>query len=134
MERLTDKNPCNSCNADRQIGNPNRWQCECSRCSKLPTWKNECIKKLKEYENAEEQGLLLKLQCKIGDEAYEIHPLTGKITTRKITNISIYNAPDLTIFYISGNYLILDENIGKTVFLKRDEAEEALRKMKESEE
>ena len=29
--------------------------------------------KLKEYEDLEEQGLLLKLQCKVGDEVYRIN-------------------------------------------------------------
>lgn len=50
MERLSDKNPCNTCTIDRQIGNPYRWQCECDRCQKPDNWKDECIEKLKQYE------------------------------------------------------------------------------------
>ena len=73
-ERLSDKNPCNSCKVDRQIGNPNRWQCECSRCDKPNDWKNDCIKKLAEYETAEEEGRLVVLPCKIGDMVYVIAP------------------------------------------------------------
>lgn len=60
MEKLSDKNPCNNCNVDRQIGNPYRWQCECDSCMKPSRWKDECVKKLKEYEDLEEQGKLLK--------------------------------------------------------------------------
>lgn len=35
-------------------------------------WNNEALKKLKAYEDAEEQGLLKRLPCKIGDIVYEI--------------------------------------------------------------
>ena len=73
-ERLSDKNPCNSCKVDRQIGNPNRWECECSRCDNPNDWKNDCIKKLAEYETAEEEGRLVVLPCKVGDMVYVIAP------------------------------------------------------------
>ena len=69
-ERLSDKNPCNSCKVDRQIGNPNRWECECSRCDKPNDWKNDCIKKLAEYETAEDEGRLVALPC---DTVYFIY-------------------------------------------------------------
>ena len=69
-ERLSDKNPCNSCKVDRQIGNPSRWECECSRCDKPNDWKNECVKKLAEYETAEEEGRLLFLPCNPGITLY----------------------------------------------------------------
>ena len=73
-ERLSNKNPCSSCKVDRQIGNPNRWECECDRCNKHYEWKNDCIKKLAEYENAEEEGKLVVLPCKVGDTVYVIAP------------------------------------------------------------
>lgn len=73
-ERLLNKNPCNDCRIDRQIGNPNRWECECDRCSKPYEWKNDCIKKLAEYETAEEEGRLVVLPCKVGDMVYVIAP------------------------------------------------------------
>ena len=62
-ERLSNKNPCNDCKVDRQIGNPNRWECECSMCDKPNDWKNECVKKLAEYETAEDEGRLVVLSC-----------------------------------------------------------------------
>ena len=73
-ERLSNKNPCNACKVDRQIGNPNRWQCECDRCDKPNDWKSECVKKLAEYETAEEEGRLVVLPCKVGDVVYVIAP------------------------------------------------------------
>lgn len=70
MDRISDKNPCSTCTADRQIGNPYRHQCECDRCLKPDRWKDECLKKLSEYEGLEKQGKLLKLPCAVGDTVY----------------------------------------------------------------
>ena len=87
-------------------------------------------KKLCEYEDAEEQGLLLRLPCKVGDVIYEIHSLTGKITPRKIKSIVVCNCPDLTIMYKSGyDYSNVQEDLGKTVFLTQAEAEQKLKEM-----
>lgn len=51
MNKLSDKNPCDTCTVDRQIGNPYRWQCECDRCQKPYEWKKECVNRLSEYES-----------------------------------------------------------------------------------
>ena len=86
--------------------------------------------KLCEYEDAEEQGLLLRLPCKVGDVIYEIHPLTNKITPRKIKSIVVCNCPDLTIMYKSGyDYSNVQDDFGKTVFLTKAEAEQKLKEM-----
>ncbi len=89
-ERLSNKNPCNDCKVDRQIGNPNRWQCECDRCDKPNDWKNDCVKKLAEYEAAEEDGLLKVLPCKVGDTLFVITPDSPiGIETTKCIRLSI---------------------------------------------
>ena len=86
--------------------------------------------KLKDIEDLEEQGLLLRLPCKVGDVIYEIHPLTGKITPRKIKSIVVCNCPDLTIMYKSGyDYSNVQDDFGKTVFLTEAEAEQKLKEM-----
>ena len=91
------------------------------------------LSRLAEYEDAEEQGLLLRLPCKVGNVIYEIHPLTNKITPRKIKSIVVCNCPDLTIMYKSGyDYSNVQDDFGKTVFLTQEEAEQKL-KEKESE-
>lgn len=68
--------------------------------------------KIKEYESLEEQNRLLKLPCKIGHRVYMIYQFCGEgaweIEEHKI------RLEDL-------------ENIGKTVFLTREEAEAALK-------
>lgn len=85
--------------------------------------------RLKEYEDLEETRLLLRLPCKVGDTVYEIHPLTGFFTPRIITGILICNSPNLTIFLESGNYTMLSDKIGKTIFLTQLEAEQKLKEM-----
>lgn len=90
----------------------------------------ELRERLKEYEDLEEQGLVLWLPCKVGDIIYEIHPLTGKITERKINSIVVCNCPDLTIMYKSGyDYSNVQDDFDKTVFLTRAEAEQKLKEM-----
>ena len=87
-------------------------------------------KKCDEYARAEEQGLLLRLSCKVGDIVYEIHPSTGKITERKIKSIVVCNCPDLTIMYKSRyDYSNVQDDFGKTVFLTQVEAEQKLKEM-----
>ena len=136
-EPLSNKNPCNDCKVDRQIGNPNRWECECDRCSKPYEWKNDCVKKLAEYETAEEEGRLVVLPCKPWDKVYQLFvtdvidkKLIYKIFQAKVTKITINRFR--TIF----SFETLDENkyksdltmksFGETVFLTREEAEKAL--------
>lgn len=88
--------------------------------------------KLGEYEDAEEQGVLLKLPCKVGSELYVIRKLCDGKQTRVIENV-IANSFDLRAlqsFVITSNGHRLNfSNFGKTVFLTREEAEKALADM-----
>lgn len=101
----------------------------------------KCCNKLAEYEDLEEQGLLLRLPCKVGDTIYVIENSISKM--RRI--ISDYEV----VFYsldFSKNYIycthhygeeesesrtILIEEIGKTAFLTLAEAESKLKEMEE---
>lgn len=144
-ERLSNKNPCNACKVDCQIGNPNRWECECSRCDNPNDWKNDCVKKLAEYENAEEDGRLVVLPCKVGDYIWDID--FGRPCAYEVTGFSIGNLND---DYCDDEVMIFDEvityysnsngsvtgnfaasEIGKSIFLTRKEAEKALKEMEE---
>ena len=71
----------------------------------------EVIYKLAEYEDLEEQGLLLKLPCKVGDTVYCI-----------MTGLSYKNP---SIFKMKFDYELM-KHFGKRVFLTREEAEAAL--------
>ena len=71
----------------------------------------EYLRKLKDYEDLEEQGRLLKLPCKIGDDVYYI--------------LGIPNETPCTIDKCT--FKLSDINkIGKTLFLTREEAEAEL--------
>ena len=137
-ERLSNKNPCNACKVDRQIGNPNRWEYECDSCDKPIDWKNDCVNKLAEYENAEDEGRLVVLPCKVGQCVYTNHSkIRGHFKKDKRTHLA-----RIVFIGLNGEYsffnVILDElkmikfefnEIGKTVFLTREEAEKALKEM-----
>ncbi len=103
---------------------------ECKNPKKAIVLTNEDADRWSEYKSAEEQGLLLRLPCKVGDIIYEVHLLTGKITERKINSIVVCNCPDLTIMYKSGyDYSNVQDDFGKTVFLTQEEAEQKLKEM-----
>ena len=126
-ERLSNKNPCNDCRIDRQIGNPNRWECECDRCEKPNDWKNECVKKLAEYETAEEEGRLVVLPCKVGSTVYRI------LYTLAFGEIGDKAEKHYFIRETSFEYGMIDD-LNETVFLTREEAEKALKEMEENHE
>ena len=100
----------------------------------------DMINKLAELEVLEEQGLLVRLPCKVGDTVWDID--TGYQEPYKITAFS-YGCHDLvgfgcdddiTFYYTScrrqtaGAFLLSE--IGKTVFLTCEEAEKKLEEMK----
>ena len=90
---------------------------------------NNCLHKLADYEDAEEQGLLLKLPCKVGDTVYSV--TRDFISEYTICSIEMYKEG----FFFNwkcekGIYINLrgftNFDIGKTVFLTKEEAEQAL--------
>lgn len=84
-------------------------------------------KKCDEYARAEEQGLLLRLPCKVGDRLYRIDFL-GFIISDTVHSIHILQ----NTAYLEMNYWDKDislSEVGKTVFLTREEAEQKLKEM-----
>lgn len=87
--------------------------------------------KLGKYEDLEEQGLLLRLPCKVGDTVYSIAN-DGKIYPVKATReVRIVNGV-LHIICESCRYsdLVSYDDIGKTVFLTKSEAEAKLKELR----
>lgn len=81
--------------------------------------------KLADYEDAEEQGLLLRLPCKAGDTVYDVY--CGKIYTRIARGILLRNEK---IWIQDGNGS--DIGVwGGTVFATESEAQETLERMVE---
>lgn len=92
-------------------------------------WENcktidDVIDKLAEYEDLEEQGLLLRLPCKVGDTVYIIYSdkETSFIEEPIVKDVSTHR-----IWIESRCYDYLD--IGKTIFLTQAEAEQKLKEM-----
>lgn len=97
----------------------------------------EAIDKLSEYETAEEEGRLVVLPYKLNETAYLLldkRDFTEKIIKCRIREISI-GFYGMKLSLISEDSMIghlkwHDVNeIGKTVFLTREEAEKALKEM-----
>lgn len=96
----------------------------CNRCDRLI----EAISQLKEYKDAEEQGLLMRLPCKAGNMAYETRTAFSYLPApQEKTIVSFILERDGSIVICcKDGYKIRDCKIGKSVFLTRQEAEKAL--------
>ena len=90
--------------------------------------------KLKEYEDLEEQGLLLRLPCKVGSTLYQ--PISNRINEYKVIGLCF----DITrneFMYEVAYQIGLEwykttcdfDCIGKTVFLTKSESEQKLKEM-----
>ena len=96
-------------------------------------YEENIVEKLAEYEDAEEQGLLFRLSCKIGDTIWYVdnddddYPIKLEIDTISIDdnkNIWYYANDD-----VYGKFGFIDSDFGKTVFLTKSEAEQKLKEM-----
>ena len=96
------------------------------------------LEELKEYKHLEEQGLLLKLPVSLGQEVYRVNNIIIPMTVTEISySLSFRNKPRLMIQteekeYRGHNYFRV-ENIGKTVFLTKEEAEQELKRLEGAE-
>lgn len=146
MERLTLEN---AINRSRKLAERHRWN---SENTKLETsdenanevYKNTCIQyanqeeqyakwfeELKSYRELEEQGLLVRLPCKVGDDLYCI--VNGKVKKLKVHSFGIpdFEITDIEFKYVDGFKIVrFVGEVGKTVFLTREEAEKKLEEMK----
>ena len=96
--------------------------------------------KLKYYEDAEEQGLLLRLPCKVGDKIFLDFAGFGKDIdefTVKDFHLDCFEDGETILFCdyesndstLSGQIDVME--FGKSVFLTREEAEAKLKEMEE---
>jgi hypothetical protein len=104
----------------------------------LSDFASKIITKLADYEDLEEQGLLVKLPCKVGDTLYKIrYKYSSKsIVELKVIEITISRVDNVDVIQIVCNDTLFPQNshytleeIGKYVFLTREDAEQALVKM-----
>ena len=141
VEQLSDKCPCDKCTKDRK--------CELSQeaCEEYLKREDDCIKKLAEYETAEDEGRLVVLPCSVGDTVWvTTHPFNvfDDFDFYKEAQDEIYESyiSSITFYENSNQYRIhaketgqfikayfMESYFGKTVFLTREEAEKALKEM-----
>ena len=108
----------------------------CVKCAEEHEQLAEWLEELKSYKVLEEQGLLVRLPCKVGDTVYV--PTRNFISELRITMASINSRGKLYFSWVldddRGIYPNLDGfsgyEIGKTVFLTREETEKKLEEMK----
>jgi hypothetical protein len=109
---------------------------DCSKCGL-----EKALEKLADYEDLEEQGLLVKLPCKVGDMVWDNdfgYPESYEIKAFSYGYCDSYVEPDIEdeiIFYyenytgsITGAFPMSE--IGKTIFFTREEAVKKLEEMK----
>ena len=104
---------------------------------------DECAKKLKEYDDLEQQGLLVRIPCKIGDTVYCIYKRYTKCSenNQEFDEYFCQGCERLECdshkeYYVQSQKvysfdLIISNlnNFGKTIFLTQYEAEEKLKQL-----
>lgn len=101
----------------------------------------KCCNKLAEYEDLEEQGLLLRLPCKVGDTVYVIHYIDRRyvICSHVISKFVImpYRFPRVQIYFEKENGFITSDfegQVNENLFFTKEEAEAKLKEMEGSHE
>lgn len=127
MERLTERNPLW---IDDEL-----WERACEPdCEEI----DAVYRKLKDYEDAEEQGLLLRLPCKVGDTLYRVNKGAKEpVIMMRVIQLYIKQIhKDRTVMRIDaindtdmGESCYLPCDIGERIFLTREEAEAKLKEM-----
>lgn len=111
----------------------------CLKCAEEHEQLVDWLEQLKEYQQLEEQGRLIKLPCKVGDTVWDID--FGFPTPCYISAFSLGECEDYIydpisgkeiVFYHSGRFTgsFLMSEIGKTVFLTKSEAESKLKELR----
>lgn len=79
----------------------------------LSAYDGEPIDRLAEYEDAEEQGLIVRLPCKVGDKLLYVNPYLDEPRIEEyrveIFEICIYNR--LRIWVTETSFFMIDENV-----------------------
>ena len=104
----------------------------CSECANQHNQLAEWLEELKSYKEAEEHGLLVRLPCKVGEKLWCI--VDSAIRELRVHHFDMpaFGTTDIVFRYADGFKLerFVGE-IGKTVFLTREEAEKKLEEMNE---
>lgn len=111
----------------------------CIKCAEEHEQLAEWLEKLKSYKDLEEQGLLVRLPCKVGTEVFCYFPGDSHYTKCQIKKIEICPSIFGNICYFAESVgkrgcccRYFDNEFGKFLFLTREEAEKKLEEMKKN--
>lgn len=103
----------------------------CSECANQHNQLSEWLEELKSFKEAEKQGLLVRLPCKVGEKLWCIVNSTIRDLRVHHFDMPAFGTTDIVFRYADGFKLeCFVGEIGKTVFLTREEAENKLEEMK----
>jgi hypothetical protein len=105
-------------------------ECDCLNCKTCYSW--ELCEALYNAGYRKQSENVIELPCKVGDKVYRTsgNYCGERIFEGVVGQISIYNNGEIR-FWMYGHPLgFACDDIGKTVFLNKEEAENALAKMK----
>lgn len=146
IEHTKEKAREHRCHADFfESDNPMRTTC--TKSAEDCEWLAGCLTKFKDYQQLEEQGRLVKLLCKIGDDVWFVpsytnyklnilnnHSKENKIFHQKVARITFssngwYLECDKDLEYAT-DHILLDKMYKETWFLTQEEAEAKLRELR----
>lgn len=106
----------------------NYMKANCIKCAEEHEQLAEWLEELKSYKEAEKQGLLVRLPCKLNGTLYSVNYSNKTIAENTIIKISI-NDHVKRFYCIDDNLrerIFFSRRIGENVFLTREEAEKKL--------
>lgn len=126
MNRLTKRTTCGTAN----LAYPESCYFKSGAKDQIAVsaYRQQAIDRLAEYEDMEEQGLLVRLPCKIGATVYRFQRYFNDATLKSEIKIKpcVVESVSTKCIITTDHMVMLFSNFGKTVFLTREEAERAL--------
>lgn len=104
----------------------NYMKANCIKCAEEHEQLAEWLEELKSYKDLDEQGLLVRLPCKVGDTMYDIVGKPLRIVEHKVDAFHI----DKKGFHLQIINGVLEKKQEAKVYFSREEAEKKLEKMK----
>lgn len=104
----------------------NYMKANCIKCAEEHEQLAEWLEELKSYKEAEEQGLLVRLPCKVGDTMYDIVGKPLRIVEHKVDAFHI----DKKGFHLQIINGVLEKKQEAKVYFSREEAEKKLEERK----
>lgn len=104
----------------------NYMKANCIKCAEEHEQLAEWLEELKSYKDAKDQGLLVRLPCKVGDTMYDIVGKPLRIVEHKVDAFHI----DKKGFHLQIINGVLEKKQEAKVYFSREEAEKKLDEMK----